>query len=50
MASLPNLTHPFIDRVLLTNTIPQPRDFVAGLGDRLTILDVSEILAGALRT
>ncbi|RDI55101.1 ribose-phosphate diphosphokinase [Microvirga subterranea] len=49
MASLPNLTQPFIDRIVLTNTIPQPRDFVAALGDRLTILDVSGILADALR-
>ncbi len=49
MASLPNLTQPFIDRIVLTNTIPQPRDFVVALGDRLTILDVSGILADALR-
>lgn len=48
-ASLPNLVQPFIDRVVLSNTIPQPRDFVTALGGRLAILDVSGILAEALR-
>lgn len=47
-ASLPNLTQPFIDGVILTDTIPQPRDFVSALGGRLTILDVSGLLAGAV--
>jgi ribose-phosphate pyrophosphokinase len=47
-AALPNLTHPAIDTVLLANTIPQTTEFVSSLADRLTILDVSGILAQAL--
>jgi ribose-phosphate pyrophosphokinase len=46
--ALLNLTHPSIDTVLLTNTIPQPPEFMNALSDRLVILDISEILARAL--
>ncbi|WP_414473883.1 ribose-phosphate diphosphokinase [Microvirga sp. M2] len=47
-AALPNLTQPTIDTVLLANTVPQTAEFVAALGGRLTILDVSSIFAQAL--
>lgn len=48
-AALSNLTQPGIDKVILTNTIPQRPEFISALGDRLTILDVSEIFAAALQ-
>lgn len=47
-AALANLTQPVIDEVVLTNTIPQPADFVSALGGRLTILDVSDVFAKSL--
>jgi ribose-phosphate pyrophosphokinase len=49
VAALDNLAGPDIEQVILSNTVPQSQDFVAALGERLTILDVSEAFARALR-
>ncbi|WP_245410848.1 ribose-phosphate diphosphokinase [Microvirga flavescens] len=48
VSSLANLMQPTIDKVILTNTVHQPPDFVSAMSDRLTILDVSDVFAKAL--
>ncbi|WP_229426588.1 ribose-phosphate diphosphokinase [Microvirga alba] len=48
-AALNNLKQPTIDKVILTNTIPQAASFLSALADRLTVLDVSEVFARAIK-
>lgn len=45
---LANLKQPEIDGIVLTNTIPQAPDFVAALGEKLTVLDASGLFAHAI--
>ncbi|MBA1158802.1 phosphoribosyltransferase family protein [Microvirga mediterraneensis] len=49
ITALPNLTQPSIDAVLLANTISQTAEFVSALSGRLTVLDISQIFAQALK-
>jgi ribose-phosphate pyrophosphokinase len=38
-----------VDRIVFTNTVARPQQRLAGLGDRLTVIDVTKIFAGAIR-
>ncbi|MGO4706857.1 ribose-phosphate diphosphokinase [Microvirga sp. 2MCAF38] len=48
-ALIDNLRYSAIDRIILTNTIPQSEDVMAALRDRLSILDVSGVFAQAIK-
>jgi ribose-phosphate pyrophosphokinase len=38
-----------VDRIVFTNTVARPQQRLAGLGDRLTVIDVTKVFAGAIR-
>lgn len=48
VSALPSLLQPEIDEVLLSNTIPQVSEFTAALGNRLTVIDISDVIAQSL--